>query len=73
MLLPGGTEIEYISASENSQMVGNRLLDSEGVSFSVIDHQETVIVRAGQTDKRKLIKVGDFVNVQYGKIYDRAQ
>lgn len=30
-------------------------------------------MREGQMDKRKLINVGDYVNVQYGKIFDRAK
>jgi hypothetical protein len=35
--------------------------------------QESVLIQQGETDKSRLIKVGDYVNVQYGKIFDRAK
>ncbi len=38
MLMLGGESLFYNTASANSQMVGNKLKNNEGVSFSVIDH-----------------------------------
>lgn len=38
MLRPGGQSLFYNAASQESQMIGNKLSPEEGVSFSVVEH-----------------------------------
>ncbi|RYH31034.1 hypothetical protein EON65_03650 [archaeon] len=67
LLQPQGRQINYVATTRGSRMEGNVLRRDEGISFDVIDNNNTIILQENDFDKKALLVVGATVEVYYGK------
>lgn len=73
VVCPGAKRLIFEACSEHSHMKGIELTPDEGISFSVVETQESIVINEGDTNKSKLIGVGSTVKVKYGKIFSLAK
>ena len=65
--------MRYIAANSSSAMKDRILARGEGISYEVMESKDTVVIKAEDLNKRKLLGAGSVVDVFYGKVKYRAR